>query len=120
MVKALITLAEHASAVGEVYNIGSDHEVTILELAERIKRITQSDSRIVFVPYDEAYEEGFEDMMRRVPDISKIRALINYNPLIDLEGILASVVDYHRIRMVGELGIPASSLVFNSNESRPS
>ena len=120
VVKALITLAEHASAVGEVYNIGSDHEVTILELAERIKRITQSDSRIVFVPYDEAYEEGFEDMMRRVPDISKIRALINYNPLIDLEGILASVVDYHRIRMVGELGIPASSLVFNSNESRPS
>lgn len=120
VVKALIALAEHPRAVGEVYNIGSDHEVTILELAERIKRITKSDSRITFIPYDQAYEEGFEDMMRRVPDITKIRALIDYNPIIDLEGILASVVEYHRVRMVGELGIPASSLVFQSNGSLPS
>lgn len=112
VVEALVKVAEHPRAVGEVYNIGGDQEVTILELAERIRKLTDSDSRIVFVPYDEAYEEGFEDMMRRVPDVSKVRALIDYRPKIDLDGILMSVIDYYRTRMVNELGIPATSLVF--------
>jgi UDP-glucose 4-epimerase len=114
VVDALIRIAEHPRAVGEVYNIGGDHEVTILELAERIRQQVESDSQITFKPYDEAYEEGFEDMMRRVPDISKIRALIGYEPKIGLDAILASVIEYHRDRMVGELGIPAASLVFQS------
>lgn len=109
---ALIKVAEHSRAVGEVYNIGGDQEVTILELAERIRKLTDSDSNIVLVPYDEAYEAGFEDMMRRVPDVSKVRALIGYRPKIDLDGILTSVVDYYRTRMVNELGIPATSPVF--------
>jgi UDP-glucose 4-epimerase len=113
VVDALIKIAEHPQAVGEVYNIGSDHEVTILELAEKIKRLAESDSRIVFVPYDEAYEEGFEDMMRRVPNISKVRELIGYSPKIGLDGILDSIVEYHRGRMIGEIGIPAGSLVFS-------
>ncbi|HXG95302.1 MAG TPA: GDP-mannose 4,6-dehydratase [Blastocatellia bacterium] len=112
VVDALIKLAEHPRAVGEVYNIGGSHEVTILELAERVRRLTNSDSQIVFIPYDEAYEEGFEDMMRRVPDISKIRALIGYEPKFDLDAILTSVIDYHRVKMVGQVGTPASSLVF--------
>jgi UDP-glucose 4-epimerase len=120
VVEALIAVAEHPQAVGEVYNIGSDHEISMLDLAERIKYITESASNIVFVPYDEAYEAGFEDMMRRVPDISKIRALIGYQPRIDLDSMLASIIDYHRVKMVGELGIPASSLVFQSRESLPS
>jgi UDP-glucose 4-epimerase len=120
VVEALIAVAEHPQAVGEVYNIGSDHEISMLELAERIKYITESASNIVFVPYDEAYEAGFEDMMRRVPDISKIRALIGYQPKVDLDSMLASIIDYHRVKMVGELGIPASSLVFQSRESLPS
>jgi len=120
VVKALIRVAEHPNAVGEVYNIGSDQETTILELAEQIRRMTESDSRLVFVPYDEAYEAGFEDMMRRVPDISKIRNLIDYHPTINLEGILSSIIEYHRVKMVGELGIPASSLVFQSEGSLPS
>jgi len=120
VVKALIRVAEHPNAVGEVYNIGSDQETTILELAEQIRRMTESDSRLVFVPYDEAYEAGFEDMMRRVPDISKIRNLIDYHPTINLEGILSSIIEYHRVKMVGELGIPASSLVFQSEGSVPS
>jgi UDP-glucose 4-epimerase len=120
VVEALIAVAEHPQAVGEVYNIGSDHEISMLDLAERIKYITESASNIVFVPYDEAYEAGFEDMMRRVPDISKIRALIGYQPKIDLDSMLASIIDYHRVKMVGELGIPASSLVFQSRESLPS
>ena len=114
VVDALIRIAEHPRAVGEVYNIGSDHEVTMLELAEKIKRAVESDSQITFQPYDIAYEEGFEDMMRRVPDISKIRALIDYDPKIGLDQILASIIEYHRERMVGELGIPAASLVFQA------
>jgi UDP-glucose 4-epimerase len=114
VVDALIRIAEHPRAVGEVYNIGSDHEVTMLELAKKIKRTVESDSQITFQPYDIAYEEGFEDMMRRVPDISKIRALIDYNPKIGLDQILASIIEYHRDRMVGELGIPAASLVFQA------
>lgn len=120
VVEALIAVAEHPQAVGEVYNIGSDHEISMLELAERIKHLTESASNIVFVPYDEAYEAGFEDMMRRVPDIAKIRALIGYNPKVDLDGLLRSIIEYHRDKMVGELGIPASSLVFQSRESLPS
>jgi UDP-glucose 4-epimerase len=119
VIEALIAVAEHPRAVGEVYNIGSDHEISMLDLAERIKYITESASSIVFVPYDKAYEEGFEDMMRRVPDIAKIRALIGYDPKVDLDAMLASIIDYHRVKMVGELGMPASSLVFQSRESLP-
>ncbi|MFL6275139.1 MAG: NAD-dependent epimerase/dehydratase family protein [Blastocatellia bacterium] len=112
VVTSLIKVAEHPRAVGEVYNIGSEHEVSILELARKIKKLTGSESRIVFKPYDEAYEEGFEDMMRRVPDVSKIRELINYKPTTDLDSILASVIDYHRLRILNDVGVPASSLAF--------
>lgn len=118
--EALIAVAEHPEAVGEVYNIGGDHEISMLELAEKIKHLTESASNIVFVPYDQAYEAGFEDMMRRVPDIAKIRALIGYSPKVKLDAMLASIIEYHRVKMVGELGIPASSLVFQSRESLPS
>jgi len=96
VVGALIRLIESQKAVGEVYNIGSDREVTVLELAERVKSLTGSDSKTVFVPYDQAYEEGFEDMLRRVPDLSKIHKLIDYQPTFDLDEILESVIDYHR------------------------
>src|SRR5215831_14996970 len=114
VVGALIGLAEHPEAVGEVYNIGSQEEVTILELARRIKRITMSDSSIVFVPYDQAYEDGFEDMMKRVPDLSKIKALIGYSPTINLDGILTSVVEFESRKLHTEVGAPAHSLVFNA------
>lgn len=98
VVGALMKLIEHSEAVGEVYNIGGDYEVTILQLAERIKALSGSNSRISFLPYEKAYEEGFEDMMRRVPDISKIRDLIGYQPTFGLEEILNSVIDYHRTK----------------------
>jgi UDP-glucose 4-epimerase len=120
VVEALVAIAEHPQAVGEVYNIGGDHEISMLELAEEIKQLTESASNIVFVPYEEAYEAGFEDMMRRVPDISKIRALIGYSPKVKLDALLQSIIEYHRDKMVGELGIPASSLSFQSRESLPS
>src|SRR5207247_4012748 len=80
VVGALIKLVDHGDAVGEVFNIGSNEEITILELAQRVKKLTRSESEIVFVPYDEAYEEGFEDMPRRIPDISKVSALVGFRP----------------------------------------
>jgi UDP-glucose 4-epimerase len=95
IVGALVKLMDNPAAVGQVFNIGSSEEVTILELAARIKELTNSSSEIAFVPYDEAYEEGFEDMPRRVPDISKVGALIGFRPEMNLEGILQSVINYH-------------------------
>jgi UDP-glucose 4-epimerase len=95
IVGALVKLMDNPAAVGQVFNIGSSEEVTILELAARIKEMTSSSSEIAFVPYDEAYEEGFEDMPRRVPDISKVGALIGFRPEMNLEGILQSVINYH-------------------------
>jgi UDP-glucose 4-epimerase len=94
VVGALINLMDTPEAVGQVFNIGSNVEISILELAERVKEITQSKSEIVFVPYDEAYEEGFEDMPRRVPDIRKVSELVGFRPTMSLDGILESVVDY--------------------------
>lgn len=95
VVGALVGLMDKEEAVGNVYNIGSNEEVTILELAERVKELTRSKSEIVFVPYSEAYEEGFEDMPRRVPDISKIGALVGFRPRMKLDGILESVIAYY-------------------------
>ncbi|HEX8844392.1 MAG TPA: GDP-mannose 4,6-dehydratase [Pyrinomonadaceae bacterium] len=95
IVDALIKLMDNPQAVGQVFNIGSNEEVTILELAERVKELTKSDSEITFVPYSEAYEEGFEDMPRRVPDISKVGALVGFRPRMSLDGILQSVIEFH-------------------------
>jgi UDP-glucose 4-epimerase len=94
VVEALIKLMDHPEAVGHVFNIGSNVEISILALAERVKEITHSDSEIVFVPYDQAYEEGFEDMPRRVPDISKVSDWVGFRPEMSLDGILERVVDY--------------------------
>jgi UDP-glucose 4-epimerase len=107
VVGALMKLIEHTQAVGEVYNIGGDHEVTILQLAEKVKTLTGSGSKIKFLPYDQAYEEGFEDMLRRVPDISKIQNLIGYRPNFSLDEILMSVIDYQRQKMANRYGAPA-------------
>jgi UDP-glucose 4-epimerase len=101
VVGALVKLMEHDGAVGEVFNIGSNEEVSILELAQRIKELTRSESEIVMVPYSEAYEEGFEDMPRRVPDISKVGALVGFRPQMSLDGILKSVIDYQSGRRGG-------------------
>jgi UDP-glucose 4-epimerase len=97
VVDALVKLAEHPGAVGEVLNIGNDQEeISILELARRVKARTGSASPIEMVPYDEAYEEGFEDMPRRVPDLTKIRALLGYRPRVHLDEILDKVAEYFR------------------------
>src|SRR5213078_3607466 len=95
VVGALMRLAEDERATGHVFNVGNDREeVTMLDLANRVKARTGSKSAIEMVPYEKAYEEGFEDMPRRVPDLGKIRALIGYEPQVHLDEILDRVVAY--------------------------
>jgi len=94
VVEALVKLMDQEAAVGQVFNIGSNEEVSIGALAQRIRELTQSESEIVYIPYNEAYEEGFEDMPRRVPDISKIGALVGFRPKTSLDGILREVIAY--------------------------
>jgi len=95
VVGALMKLMDDESAVGEVFNVGSNQEITILDLARKVKELTNSKSEITFVPYDEAYEEGFEDMPRRVPDISKVDGQVGFRPEKSLDGILESVIEFH-------------------------
>ena len=98
VVNGMIALANEPRAVGDVFNLGNGHEITIRELAERVKQLTGSPSEIVTIPYERAYETGFEDMPRRVPDLSKVRALIGYKPRVRLDEILTRVVDYFQTR----------------------
>lgn len=92
VVHALVKLVKEPHAIGEVINLGSSEEISIMELARRVKTLTQSKSEIVLVPYDQAYESGFEDMPRRLPDLTKINRLIGYQPTIDLDEILRRVI----------------------------
>lgn len=96
VVRALHALATSDATVGEVFNIGSDEEITIRGLAERVKELVGSDSVIRSVSYDEAYEEGFEDMMRRVPDTSKIKKAVGWQPTRKLDDILRDVIAFER------------------------
>ena len=95
VVGALVKLVDCEKAVGEVINIGNDsREVSIMDLAKLIKDKTKSKSEIVLVPYSQAYEEGFEDMPRRIPDLTKIKGLIGYEPKVGLDGILDRVIEH--------------------------
>jgi UDP-glucose 4-epimerase len=98
VVDALIKLAAEPSAIGQVFNIGNGHEITIEQLAEKVRNMTGSRSDIVKIPYDEAYESGFEDMPRRVPDIGKIHRAIGYEPRVGLDDIITRVIDYFQKR----------------------
>jgi UDP-glucose 4-epimerase len=88
VVAAVLALACRPETVGEVYNVGSDHETTVLDLAERVRRVTGSASRVRLVPYYEAYGDHFEDVRRRVPDLGKIRGVLGPLPLTDLDALL--------------------------------
>jgi UDP-glucose 4-epimerase len=96
VVRALADLMRRDDAYGEVFNIGSDEEISILDLAREVQRMTESKSEIAIVPYEEAYEPGFEDMQRRIPDTSKIRSLLGWHPTKSLAEILSDVIDEHR------------------------
>jgi len=91
-VRAVIALSEHPGAVGQIYNVGSQHEITILDLAKRIIARANSQSEIKLIPYAQAYAAGFEDMRRRIPGIDKIKAAIGWQPVIDLDQTLDEVI----------------------------
>jgi len=95
VVRALAGLIEKEEAFGEVFNLGNDEEITIRELAQNVREMTKSASEIVYIPYDQAYEAGFEDMQRRVPSLDKIEQLLGWRPTIGLPQILRDVIAYH-------------------------
>jgi UDP-glucose 4-epimerase len=101
VVDAILCLLEHPEAPGQVYNVGSTEEVTILELAQRIIQLTNSQSDIQFIPYDQAYAPGFEDMRRRVPALEKISRLIGYAPRYKLNDTLHKIIEYERQSLNG-------------------
>jgi UDP-glucose 4-epimerase len=101
VVEALAKLALDPRAIGQVFNVGNTEEITIGDLAQRVKALTASRSSIRLIPYDEAYEAGFEDMPRRVPDIAKVNALIGFEPRVPLDEIIRRVAEYVTV----ELGI---------------
>jgi UDP-glucose 4-epimerase len=96
VVRAMVALIDEPRAVGQVFNIGNGHEITIRQLADKVKQMTGSSSEIVTVPYERAYEAGFEDMPRRVPDIGRIQALVGYRPTVDLDETLTRVIEHFR------------------------
>ncbi|NOZ62202.1 MAG: NAD-dependent epimerase/dehydratase family protein [Calditrichaeota bacterium] len=94
VINGMISLANNKGANGQIFNLGNDQPISILDLAKKIKEKTDSKSEIVFVPYNEAYEEGFEDMSVRIPDLSKIKTLVGYEPKYNLDMILDEVIKY--------------------------
>jgi UDP-glucose 4-epimerase len=95
-IEAIIALMAEPQADGDVFNVGNDHEITINDLAQKVKDMTGSDSSIEHVPYEKAYGPGFEDMERRCPNIEKINNLIGFKPEYDLEAMIQSVIDYFK------------------------
>jgi UDP-glucose 4-epimerase len=95
-VEAVLRLVATDAAVGEVVNVGNDYEVTIEQLAQLVKERTGSSSPIEFIPYDRAYEPGFEDMFRRVPNLQKLERLTGFRPRTELVEIVDRVIDYHK------------------------
>jgi nucleoside-diphosphate-sugar epimerase len=96
VVRAMVALINEPAAIGHVFNIGHGAEIAINELAEKVKALTSSPSEIVHIPYDRAYESGFEDMPRRVPDITKLQSLIGFRPTVELDEILTRVIESYR------------------------
>jgi UDP-glucose 4-epimerase len=93
-VRAVITLSETDSTIGDYFNVGGTGETTVKQLAEKVIKRTKSTSTIKYIPYSEAYPAGFEDMQRRVPDIAKIKKTINWQPTHTLDSIIDSVVGH--------------------------
>ena len=96
IVRGLELLMDNDNSVGEIFNIGGDEQISILNLAGKIIDMTSSKSKIKFIPYKEAYADGFEDMKIRKPDISKINSFTGYKPLMNLDGIIKSIIDHYK------------------------
>lgn len=109
-VQALVKLIDSDRAIGEVINVGNTEEITIEDLAHRVKQRTASSSRIEFVPYDQAYEPGFEDMMRRVPCVDKLQAITGFRPQTPLDEIIDRVASHARERKAGAARVATGNL----------
>lgn len=94
VVDAVIKIMSHPKSAGKVYNLGSKEEISIVDLAKKIIKLTGSASKITFVPHKKVYKDGFEDMKRRVPDISNAKKLVGYNPKISLDDIIRKIIEY--------------------------
>lgn len=108
VVGALLLLLDHPAAVGQVFNVGNPEEVSIVDLAKLVKKLTGSDSEIRLIPYDQAYQPGFEDMERRVPSIEKISKLTGYKPQLKLRQTVARVIESRRQELAEAASIPAA------------
>ncbi len=96
IIDVLIKLMAEPEAVGQIFNVGNEEEVTIKELALMVKEMTGSSSEIEYIPYEKAYGPGYEDMQRRCPDITRLKNLMHFEPETDLKGIIQSVIDYFK------------------------
>ena len=105
-VEALLRLTANERAIGEVVNIGTDQEISIEGLAHLVKQRTKSNSKLEYVPYDRAYEPGFEDMLRRMPSLQKLQSLADFRPSIPLATIVDDVAEHFRSKSIAEF-IPA-------------
>jgi UDP-glucose 4-epimerase len=110
VIGAMIKLIQNPQAYGEVFNIGHTKEISILDLASMVIKMTGSQSKIVLVPYDQAYEEGFEDMRRRLPDLTKIENLIGYKPSMNLPELLNQIIAHERERSGSRADYPQLNL----------
>lgn len=99
VVNATVALMQHPKAIGDVFNIGSEEEIRIKDLAKKIKRMTRSRSPVVFVPYEKVYGKGFEDMERRTPNVSKIRKLLTFKQTYSLDKTIETVIEYYRNKL---------------------
>jgi UDP-glucose 4-epimerase len=111
-VNAMLALSENAAAVGEVFNIGSAEQICIADLAARVKEAIGCQSPIQYIPYEVAYGEGFEDTRSRVPDISKLKALVGYEPKIRMDEMIQRIIQYFQSRR--EVKAPAASASFEA------
>ena len=107
VVRGVLMLADSPRAIGQVFNVGSDEEVTVLGLAQKILEITESASKVTMVAYADAFPTGFEDMRRRVPDLSRIGETVGYKPEMSLDSLLRLTVDHIRSEMTS---VPAASM----------
>jgi len=104
VIKGLLALVEHPGAVGEVFNVGNPEEISINDLATRVKSLVGGSSEIRHIPYDRAYQPGFEDMERRVPSIAKIAKLVGYKPVVKLDETIERIADYVQKAQSVEIG----------------
>jgi UDP-glucose 4-epimerase len=111
VVRALLLLVEHPEAIGQVFNVGNPEEISIGDLAKLVKKLTGSDSEIRLVPYDEAYQPGFEDMHRRVPNIGKLAKLTGFKPKLKLHEIIHRIIDSKRNQLTEPATLPVTAVV---------